>query len=223
MNEIVAVKKFQQLKFIGVPWITIEGAFHRGSPHANSPQTPQLRSRANLPRVGAKARQRPFFEHSRTLFTDDEYSQMRGILESDCAPPSHLRCVPSRLEQLQQRYPEFKKRPRTPAQWDMKPPQAAALPSSRSIVSIGDPNDDYASDDGEVTEAAATPKNRPAVVFERPEADDMRHRIWEFCHDQEHVRRPPEAKVRMFDGNIEKHGRRATQPYARCDGGRRDV
>jgi hypothetical protein len=206
MTEFVVGKKFQRLKLIGVPWITIEGPSHGGSPHTSSPQTPQSRSRANLPRIDSKARQRPFFEHSRTLFTDDESSQMRGILESDRPSPSCLQRVPSRLERLQQRHPELKKRPRTPAQPTPKPEEIPAPPSSRSIVSIGDPNGDYTSDD-DLTETAATPKERRAL-FAQPEADDMRHRIWDFCHDQERAKGAPTPKVRLFDGNIDENGRR---------------
>jgi hypothetical protein len=219
MNETVAGKKFQHLKFIGVPWITIDGPSHRGSPHANSPQTPQSRSRAKLPRIDAKALQRPFFEHSRTLFTEDEYCQMRGILESDPVPPSQLQRAPSRLEQLQQRHPELKKRARMPVEWTPKPHDTPTLPSSRSIVSIGNPNEDYTSDD-DLTDTAATPKDRSAVVFEQPEASDMRRRIWDFCHDHEQAMRPRTAKVRSFDGTIDSSGRHPVLACAPCDGGR---
>jgi hypothetical protein len=211
MNETLAERRYQNLKFIGVPWITVEETFYRSSPHTSAPITPLRRSVADLPRLSPDEPTRSYFPQSSTLFTKAEYRQLQESMYHTDDRPGVLRRSPSRLQQIQESHPDL-----TLMQGSANNSQFIAvsededcIPRCNSIVSLKSLSGECFQD---LSEQSDTPKLNgiPSTFQAIPMQEDLRPRIWNHCHDQSrkgHHR----AKVHLF----EESGDTLTGPRAR--------
>jgi hypothetical protein len=186
MNDLLAARKFNQLKFIGHPWITVEETFYRSSPHGSAPLTPMRRSTLDLPCVSPDEPQYSMFTNSRTFFTPSEHRQIDLSLGQG---GGNMYRSGSRLQNLQRQHPEFRSttfKLGDGLDIDEIMEEQQPLVRSDSIVSTESLSDHCFQSEFDLPDTShQIPTN--GIAVEHPPATsqtDTRPRVWNFCHEQ---------------------------------------
>lgn len=87
----------KQLKYSGIPWITIKTPVYSRTPSTSGLNSPALRSMSEIPKMESTSK--PIFNHSHTLFSDQEAHVIH--LATDSGDGMRMHRTLSRLQNIQ--------------------------------------------------------------------------------------------------------------------------
>ncbi|OHT14815.1 hypothetical protein TRFO_14742 [Tritrichomonas foetus] len=198
-------KKAGQLRYAGIPWVTIHTPIYSRTPITSGNVTPNQRSFKELPKIETPTK--PLFNNTSTSFSDAEERIIR-IATTDEIDGVPLQRSPSRLQQIQivqqELHPEFiLGKTNTNTNSNTSPENSPRDEDVESVISYNEDIEPIGADDGNDFSTSSRSKSYMGSNYlgsGQITNEEIQKHIWDYCKKTG----PSEAgrKISAYHANI---------------------